>query len=106
MLIKEKNKIRVFIYGSMVLALVLGIYGQSISYYLNDNLLKLSVVDWLIVVTITSIFLFLIPPILAYKLNKKQKIDKEELNIYFAINISIGIITSLWSIIVLIAGLD
>jgi membrane protein YdbS with pleckstrin-like domain len=102
MLIKEKNKMRVFIYGSMILALVLGIYGQSISYYINDNLLKLSVLDWLTVVTITSILLFLIPPILAYKLNKKQKIEKEELNLYFGSNILIGIMTSLWSLFVFI----
>ncbi|HHX61775.1 MAG TPA: hypothetical protein GX707_13890 [Epulopiscium sp.] len=102
MLINEKNKIRVFTYGSMFLALGLGIYGQSISYYLDKNILENLAVYWLTIITIISISLFTIPAILAYRLNKKQKMKKEEFKLYFVINLVVGIMTSLWSLMVLI----
>jgi membrane protein YdbS with pleckstrin-like domain len=89
-------------YGSMIMALVLGIYGQSITYYINENIIEVSLVYCLTALTITSILLFVIPPILAYKLNKKRQIEKKELDIYCGLNLIIGIFISIWSLFVLI----
>lgn len=101
-LVKERNKIKLLLYGSMLIAVVLGVYAQDIAYFLYNNL-AMPLMVGLGVSTIFSIFLFLSPPILISKLNKKHKVEKKAFNIYFGINIIIGIIISAFSLIVLVA---
>ena len=101
-LVKERNKIKLLLYGSMLIAVVLGVYAQDIAYFLYNNL-AMPLMVGLSVSTIFSIFLFLSPPILISKLNKKHKVGKKAFNIYFGINILIGIIISAFSLIVLVA---
>ncbi len=43
------------------------------------------------------------PPILISKLDKKYKIGKKEYDIYFGINLLMGVIISAFSLIVLVA---
>ena len=102
MLVEERNKIRMLLYGSMFVAIVLGVYAQDIAYFLYNNL-TMPLLVGLSIATIFSILLFLGPPILISKLNKKHKVGKKEFNIYFGINILTGIIISAFSLIVLIA---
>jgi len=101
-LIKEINKIEVFGYLIMILALLLGVYAQDISYYMSENTVELLPSYFLRIITITSILLFIIPPILIVKLNKKRNIGKEGFTLYFLINFLIGIPTSMWSLLVFI----
>lgn len=98
---KEKNKIRVFIYTSMILAFLLGGYGQDISEYCKSHMGAPSYIHYLTVATILSILLFIIPPILIYKLNKKKVLGELEFVIYYLINGFIGIMTSLFSLFAL-----
>lgn len=101
-MVKKKNKIRIFLYGSVVIAIALGIYAQDIAYFLYYNL-AIPLMVGLSLATISSIFLFLFPSILISKYNKKHKIGEKEFNIYFGINILTGIVISTFSLIVLVA---
>ena len=101
-LVKEKNKIRLLLYGSMLIAVVLGVYAQDIAYFLYNNL-AIPLMVSLSIATIFSILLFLSPPILISKLNKKHIVGEKGFNIYFGINILIGIIISAFSLILLVA---
>ena len=96
---RERNKARLHLYGSMFLAIALGVYAQDIAYYLHNNL-TIPLLLGLTLATILSILLFLIPPILISKLNK---VRKKEINIYLAINALIGVVISAFSLIVLLA---
>lgn len=102
MLVEERNKIRILLYGSMFVAIVLGVYAQDIAYFLHNNW-SISLLVGLSIATIFSILLFLIPPILLSKVNKQNKVRKKEINIYLGINTLIGIIISAFSLIVLVA---
>lgn len=93
---KEEIKIKIFLYGSMILALTLGVSGQSISYYINENIVGLKPLYSLTVLVVTSILLF------ARRFNTKQNIRQKQFKLYFNINIVVGLVTSLWSLFVLI----
>lgn len=84
------------------MAIVLGVYAQDIAYLLHNNL-AIPLKVGLSIATILSIFLFLSPPILVSKFNKKNIVSKKEFNIYFGINGLIAIIVSAFSLIVWIA---
>ena len=43
--------------GSFILATVFGIFGQNIAYFLNENLVEVAPLFYLVVVTILSIVL-------------------------------------------------
>lgn len=98
----EKNKTRVFLYGGILIAVVLGVYAQDIAYFLHNNL-AIPLMAGLSAATILSILLFLGPPILVSGFNKKHKIGKKEFDIYFGINLLTGVVISAFSLIVLIA---
>lgn len=102
MLVEEGNKIRVFLYGSILVAIALGVYAQDIAYFLY-NYLGIPLLVGLSLITIFSILLFLIPPIMVSEVNKHNKVRKKEINIYLGINTLIGIFISVFSLIVLVA---
>lgn len=102
MLVEEGNKIRVFLYGSILVAIILGVYAQNIAYFLYNNL-DIPLLVGLSLITILSILLFLIPPIMRSKVNRRNKVRKKEINIYLGINTLIGIVISAFSLIVLVA---
>lgn len=101
-LVGERNKMRMLLYGSMLVAIALGVYAQDIAYFLYNNL-NIPLLVGLSLVTVLCILFFLIPPILVYKVNKQNKIPKKEVNIYLGINALIGIVISAFSLIVLAA---
>lgn len=102
MLVQERNKTRLFLYGSMLMAIALGVYAQDIAYLLYNNL-AIPLMVGLSIAIILSILLFLSPPILVSKFNKQNIVPRKEFNIYFGINTIIGIIMSAFSLIVWIA---
>lgn len=100
---EKKYQFNILIYGNMILAILLGVYGQGILYYIIDNIaLMLPPLYCLAILTMTSILLFLVPPILIYKYNKKHKIGDNRFALYIAINTLAGVITSVFSLIILI----
>jgi len=103
-LVKEKNKARLLLYGSIFLAIALGVYAQDIAYFLYNNL-AIPLMVGISITTILSMLFFLGPPILVSRINKQNKVGKKEINIYLGINALIGIVISTFSLIILIAWL-
>lgn len=101
-MVEKRNKIKMLLYGSMFVAIGLGVYAQDIAYFLRNNLATPPLAGVSIITTF-SILLFLIPPILVSNASKQNKIRKKEFKIYLSINALIGIVISTFSLIVLAA---
>lgn len=84
----------------MFLAIALGVYAQDIAYFLYNNL-DIALLVGISFITILSILLFLIPPILVSKVFKQNKVFKKVINIYLCINIFLGIVISAFSLFVM-----
>lgn len=56
------KKVNIFIFGSLILATLLGRYGQDISYFLDEHMKVTRPVYYLTVITVISIVLFLDEP--------------------------------------------
>ena len=82
--VKEKSKIRIFLYGSMLIAIVLGVYSQDVAYFLHNSL-TVPLMTGLSTAMMLSTLLFFSPPILISKLNKKHKVSKKEFSIYLVL---------------------
>lgn len=89
-------------YVIIFLATMLGVYGQDISYYINNIIGNFSPLFYLTIITSISVLMFLIPPTLISKFNKKQKNEVEIFNLYYGINAVIGAMTSVFSLLVLL----
>lgn len=86
--------------SSMILATILGIYGQDIAYFLNRTVVTVSPVYFLTIITAASVLLFLVTPVLVYKLNINSDIKRYAMTV--GVNFLISIPISLWSLFVLI----
>ncbi|XID93878.1 hypothetical protein ACF3MZ_04950 [Paenibacillaceae bacterium WGS1546] len=94
-------KSNILIFGSLTLATILGIFGQGITYFINDTFVEIDLISCLTILTVTSILLYLAAVLFAYIAGKKKMIDKNKIRRYFPIIGSIGTLTSLWSVFVL-----
>lgn len=94
-------KINVLIFGSMILATILGVFGQGLAYFMNENIVKTYPIYYLSVLTLISIFLYVVSFILTYVSLKKRKIEKEIFDLYLIAICLLGLPTSLWSLFVL-----
>ena len=95
-------KIKIFICANMMLSIVLAIYGQSISYYINHNIKTISPLYCLTVLTAISILLFFTTPIFVCKYFKKHNIEKDTIISYLFINFSAAVAISIFPLIILI----
>ena len=102
---KGKIKINILAYLSMIIATILGIKAQSITYYISDNIINVDLLYCLIIITIISILLFWVPQTLIYKWNKEVENKNRGLSIYLGINLLVGIIVTPLSLVILIAWL-
>jgi len=59
---------------SLIFATILGIYGQDISYFLNERNPTIELTTVITIVTILSIGLYIINPILLFKFLKLKKV--------------------------------
>ncbi|NEU04842.1 hypothetical protein [Clostridium senegalense] len=98
------KRFKIFMFGNILLATILGVFAQDIAYYISDNIniVKLSAVYCLTALTLISILLFLITPILICRCIKKQGQKKGRFIIYIFIDSIIGILTSTFSMFVMI----
>jgi len=94
------KKTSILIYSSMLLATILGVYGQRISYYLPRVIGEMSPLYYLTILTVVSFLLFWASPIFVYKLTKN--IEKKSFATTIGINCFIGIPVSAWSFFVLV----
>lgn len=94
-------KANVFIYTFLFLATVLAIFGQDISYFMDKNIIKLNPIYYLTAITCISIFLYLITIVLTYIFNKKNKLKKSILDVYWLVILGLSLFVSLWSLFVL-----
>ena len=106
MIIKDKIKeFRIFIFINIILATVIGTYAQNIaSYVVGDYSINITQLYLYILTVLTtlSIILFLIIPILIHLFMKKHQLkDEYLLYILLVVDISIGILTSIFSVFVL-----
>lgn len=97
------KRFKFFICVNIILATIIGIYAQDIaSYAIGDSLSGYLYLQWLTILTVISIVLFLAVPILIYKFIKKSALEKQIFTLYLIANSFIGILTSMFSIFVLI----
>lgn len=96
------KKSNIIIIGSLILAIILGLWGQSIAYFLHHNFVDILPIYYLTALTIISIILFLSSFILSFLQFKNNKtIEEKTLPLHFVIAL-ISVVTSLWSLFVLI----
>jgi hypothetical protein len=91
----------VVILGSLILATLLGIFGQGISNFLNEFFLKIPAVYYLTFLTILSVFLYFSSFVLRYLQYKKLGIEEIGLWSSLSLIVCVGLLTSSWSIFVL-----
>ncbi|RDZ12643.1 hypothetical protein C3744_17580 [Priestia megaterium] len=94
-------KANMLIFTFLFLATALAIFGQDISYFMDKNIIKLNPIYYLTAITCISIFLYLITIVLTYILNKKNKLKKSNLDVYWLVILGLSMFVSLWSLVVL-----
>lgn len=87
----------IFVIIGLIVATILGIYGQDISYYINDQIPTIELTISITIVTFLSIGLYIFIPILLFISNKVKKVF---FWIYLTLSILIGLPTSGWSFFV------
>ncbi|MGP4066611.1 hypothetical protein ACTWPF_17085 [Oceanobacillus sp. M65] len=87
----------IFVIIGLIVATILGIYGQDISYYINDQIPTIELRISITIVTFLSIGLYIFIPILLFISNKVKKVF---FWIYLTLSILIGLPTSGWSFFV------
>ena len=97
-----KDKKLNLLYSALVIAIVLGVYAQDITYYINKNIIKIPLGLCIIIITLISLLLFIVPSVIINRNNKRQgKTDKAD-KIYLTINAIIGLPICAFSIFVMI----
>ncbi|MGJ7912339.1 hypothetical protein [Neobacillus sp. LXY-1] len=90
-----------FIWMLMIFATLIGVYGQSLAYFVYEHInLKSPPVYYLTIFTVTSVILYLVIPLLTYLMIRVKKIDKKYSHIYILGFGMLGICVSMWSIFV------
>ena len=97
-----KDKYQNLAYGALVIAIVLGVYAQDITYYIDNNVMNMDLGILIALITGISVILFILPSIRINKEYKKTgQIDKV-MKIYMAMNLLIGVPVSAFSIFVML----
>lgn len=87
----------VFVVIGLIVATILGVFGQDISYYLNAQFPIIKLITSLTFVTFLSIGMYIIIPVLLFI---SKKVKKELFKISFIVCISVGLPISMWSFFV------
>lgn len=97
-----KDKKLNLVYSAMVIAIVLGVYAQDITYYISKNVINIPLGLCIAIITIISLSLFIVPTVIINKNNKNTGSIDKAMRIYLTINAIIGIPVSAFSIFVMI----
>ena len=97
----KRKVLSVILFSMTLIAAFLGIYGQDIAYYFEDHLFYESPFKTLIIVTVTSVSLFLLTFIIEIILLAVQKIKPKVFIMLLITNGVVGFFISWWSLFVL-----
>lgn len=97
----KRNILAIFLFGIILSAAFLGWFAQDIAYYFESHLLYQDPFKTLIIVTITSVVLFIITFVINTILLAIQKVKPRIYIILLITNVFIGFFISLWSLFVL-----
>ena len=87
----------------MLVATIIGIYAQDITYYIGANILGSTPPLYILtILTAISILLFLIVLLVIQIEINRGIINKQKLTNYFIVNIILGGLSSIWLVFVLI----
>ncbi len=83
-------------------ATLLGIYGQSFAYYLDEQIFNTNhaVIFYLTITTVISILIYLIIPLFSYWMIKERNLGKNYKLLYITGFGCIGFFISVWSILI------
>lgn len=97
----KRKVLSVILLSMTLIAALLGIYGQDIAYYFEDHLFYEPPFKTLIIVTVTSVSLFLLTLIIEIILLAVQKIKPKVFLTLSITNVVVGFFISWWSLFVL-----
>gem|GEM_PF-2072380 len=90
------------IFGSCLLATILGIYAQDITLLIHHHLVKIDLRIGVSIVTIISVLMYVCSLLMTYHAMKRKLItNKNTINIYYITVGGIAFVISLWSLFVL-----
>ncbi|WP_433959214.1 hypothetical protein [Cytobacillus horneckiae] len=90
-----------FIWMLMIIATILGVFGQSLAYFVDEHMANTNhTVYYLTIFTVISISIYFVTPLLAYLMMKVKKIHVKYSNIYILGFGMIGTCVSIWSVFV------
>ena len=95
------KKTRITILICSITAVVLGVWGQTISYFLSNNIVAILPIYYLTAITIISVTLFILAFFLSFFLYTNREKGGGIVLIQQLGILAIGIPTSLWSLFVL-----
>ncbi len=104
MRVNTEVKFKCFVVISVILASVIGIYGQTMTYYIVDNIFTrgtLSTVACITSLTILSILLFLVSSMATFVGIKQSKLREEVFSKYLFVDLILGCLISLWSVLII-----
>ncbi|KKB36275.1 hypothetical protein [Bacillus thermotolerans] len=94
-------KATAFIFITLLLATVSGVYAQSIAYFISDRMHHLQPFECLYAVTVCSWILYLSVPLQIYLFTRKGHLKKDHWLLYTFLSVSVGAFVSFWSLFVL-----
>lgn len=97
----KRNILAIFLFGIILFAVFLGLYAQDIAYYFESHLFYQNPFTTLIIVTVTSVVLFIATFVITTILLAMQKVKPKIYIVLLITNVFIGFFTSLWSLFVL-----
>ncbi|PYF08447.1 hypothetical protein [Ureibacillus chungkukjangi] len=96
-------KNHVMLLGSFAIATIIGIFGQNMAYFLNENLIEAAPIFYLAVVTILSLVLYIIYFVLVARYYRKQRlVDMSLMTYLYVMGCFVSLLTICWSLFVLI----
>ncbi|WP_077622375.1 hypothetical protein [Sediminibacillus massiliensis] len=90
-----------FTFGCLFSAILIGILGQDIAYFLYDHLAKVNPASYLAVLYTCSFLLFLLSVVSALVQVRYRKIKKETISLYLLVIFTIGVPATVWSLFVM-----
>lgn len=95
------KKKHLFLWVLMIIATVLGVYGQSLAYFVEEHIgVTNRSLYYLTIFTVISVLIYLVIPLLAYLMMRLKKVDEKFTLLYVFGFGMIGICVSLWSVFV------
>lgn len=95
------NKSLGFIFGNILIASILGIWGQSIAYGLHDLFGQIDAFRYLAVATIVSIVMFIANPLFIFRFILREKITPKTGVISVIVTVLFGIPISVSALFIL-----